>query len=113
MILILACYLKAQPKEIQITSLDNINNDEGFTRFINVDDYLYNGHDNMLKNDLYSLMLDILVNNYGNKFTTEIVDNQQEYTNFFKDNFEYNYELVGIPVDVCDDDDDDNDDDIM
>jgi len=87
MILILTYYLKEEPTLIHLTSLSNIEN------FINFDDYMSN-KDNMLKNDLDSLMLNILVDYYGNSCASEIVDNEEEYTNIFEDLFVYNYKVV-------------------
>ena len=91
--LILAYYLKKKPNKIFFTSLDNINSDDGFSRFINIEDYL-NNEKKMLKTDLYSLMLDVLNNYYGNKYTNEIVDREDEYTKIFKNLFVYNFEVV-------------------
>ena len=91
--LILAYYLKEEPDKIFFTSLDNIDSDDGFSRFINIEDY-FNNKKKMLKTDLYSLMLDVLNNYYGNKYTNEIVDREDEYTEIFEKLFVYNFEVV-------------------
>jgi len=90
--LIVCYYLKEEPQIILMEELDNIDIDDGFTRFMNIDHYL-NNRDNNLKTDLYSIMISILQTYYGNKYTNEIVDNQEEYERFFKEKFVYNYQV--------------------
>jgi hypothetical protein len=87
--LIVCYYLKEEPQMILMEELDNIDIDDGFTRFMNIDNY----RDNNLKTDLYSIMISILQTYYGNKYTNEIVDNQEEYERFFKEKFVYNYQV--------------------
>ena len=99
MILIVAYYLKDKPELIHFTSLPNIDIDDGFSRFINLDNY-YNSK--LFKEDLYSLKLDILQDYYGDRYKSEVVDNQKQYEKDFDEFFVFNYY-----VEKVDDDDDD------
>ena len=83
--LIVCYYLKEEPQMILMEELDNIDIDD----LIYIDNY----RDNNLKTDLYSIMISILQTYYGNKYTNEIVDNQEEYERFFKEKFVYNYQV--------------------
>ena len=48
----------------------------------------------MLRTNLYCLMIFVLENYYGDKYTNEIVDNQEEYELVFKEKFVYNYKVI-------------------
>lgn len=52
----------------------------------------YKNSDN-IKADLYSLKLIALQEHYGDKFKSDIVDNQLEYEKFFEDNFEFAFDV--------------------
>ena len=74
---IIAYYLKEKPELIHLEELSNIDD-----------------NDDMLRTNLYCLMIFILENYYGDKYTNEIVDNQEEYELFFKEKFVYNYKVI-------------------
>ena len=87
--LILAYYLKEEPDLI----LFDENSGE-----IDWDDDDLEGYyeSNLIKIDLYSLKLDVLIDYYGDKYRNEIVDNQEEYEKFFDTNFVYNFFVLKI-----------------
>ena len=86
----LAYYNKQYPDLIRFTSLENIDYNNGF---ISKENYLNNSN-NMLRNDLYSLMIDILRYYYGDKYINGIVINQEVYEEYFQNMFVYSYEVV-------------------
>jgi len=91
--LIISYYLKEEPNLILFEELDNIELDDGFSRFINLEDYL-NNKDNLIRNDLYSLKLEILINYYGDNYRNEIIYNQELNERFFEEKFVYNYTVI-------------------
>jgi len=90
--LILAYYLKEEQNFIRFETLDDIDIDDGFSRFIDIDNYINNTGD-MIRTDLYTLRLVILEKYYGDKFKSEVVDNQEQYEAFFDEKFVYNFEV--------------------
>ena len=87
--LVLAYYNKENPALIKFETFSI------FSRFLKLDDYLCNSNGwNELKTDLYTLMIEILSNYYGDKYRNEVVENQEEYTAYFKRMFVYSYEVV-------------------